>query len=254
MLRGYQAFQKTGTVQATESFYLFEPLQTPSAGNYGVLLLHGAGNTDQYMGHTRWGSSGLGPSLAREGFIAAAGAMAGDAYGNDTAMARVTAHGAWLEANRTVKPGKYHLVGTSMGGYTALRWAILNPTKVASLSLLLPLCDIVTAYTNNVGGLQASMATAWGVTAPAALPAGADLLATADGILDAGIPTRFYYDDADTTIPQASVLAMAELTGGSTVEISADLGHTEAEIAQIELIGGGQWRDLIAHIVAAQAA
>lgn len=253
MALGYQVHQKTGTIQAGEAFYLFEPIQPPQADRYGVMLLHGAGSNDQYAGHTRWGSAGIGPSITRAGFVCVAGAMANDGMGNNTVMSRVTAHGAWLEANKIVKPGKFHLFGTSMGGYTALRWACLNPTKVASLSLMMPLCDIVGAYTANLSGLQASIATAWGVVAPAALPTEADLLPLASIIKDTGIPTRFYYDDADTVTLPATIIDMAARTGGSLVEIEEDLGHTEAEIAKGELIGGGQWKDLTDHILAAQA-
>ena len=119
---------------------------------------------------------------------------------------------------------------------------------------MLPLCDIVAVYNANTGGFQAAIAGAWGVSAPAALPAGADITASAAAIQAAGIPTRFYYDDADTLITPASVLAMAGVTGGTAVEIPEDLGHAESEINAASLIGGGVWKDMTDHVLAAQAA
>lgn len=240
--------QRRASVVAAEDDYLFLPKRGQTVRKTGVILLHGAGSPDQFAGHARWGSHTLGPALADAGYACVAGTMAGDAYGNDTAMARVTSYGDWLETQAPVLPDKYVLIGTSMGGYTAMRWAIANIAKVKALGLVLPLCDIVGAYNANIGGLQAAIAGAWGVVAPAALPAGADITVTAAAIKTAKIPSKMYYEDSDTVTLPATQTAMAATIGADAVLIEpADLGHTEATVWEASKVGGaaGAWTDLI---------
>lgn len=247
-MTGYSMLMRKASVAATENDYLFLPKAGQPVRSTGVILLHGAGSPDQYADHAKWGSHSLGPALADAGYACVAGHMANDAMGNDTAMARVTAYGDWMETQAPVVPNKYILVGTSMGGYTALRWAINNTAKTKALALILPLADIVGAYTANIGGLQASIAAAWGVVAPAALPAGADITASAAAIKTANIPGRLYYEDSDTITLPATQLAMAATIGASSVLIDpADLGHTENTVWEASKIGGvaGAWTDLI---------
>lgn len=251
-MSGYVATYTIGTLVGSEAFYRFEPTGG-NERNHGVLLLHGAGAIDQFVGHTRWGSVGLPGALCHEGFVAEAGAMGGDGFGNDSVLTKVETHRLDVIDRYDIANTKVHLVGTSMGGYTALRYAALNPTKVKSLSLFLPLCDIVGAYEADTGGLRDDIGTAFGVTYPTALPSNANLLQIAGQINGFDIPTKFWYDDSDTIIPPASVTQMATITGGTAYELTPDSGHTEAGIRDISLVGSRPWGAVLDHIIAADS-
>jgi predicted alpha/beta hydrolase family esterase len=62
-------------------------------------------------------------------------------YGNDTQSTRMS--DALTQAGSYgLSTTRVHLVGASMGTVCALNWAKANPTKVASISLVLPLVDL----------------------------------------------------------------------------------------------------------------
>jgi pimeloyl-ACP methyl ester carboxylesterase len=61
-------------------------------------------------------------------------------WGDAEMNTRVDSMLAFCEANYLFRP-PYHLVGASMGTLCCLNWAVRNPTKVASVSLMLPLVN-----------------------------------------------------------------------------------------------------------------
>lgn len=220
-------------------------------GKYGVILCHGLGANDQFASQTKAHSPILAASLASAGFACIAGTMAGDSFGNNTSMARMTsAHTALAGvAAGTFNGTKVHLVAISMGACLAIRWAKENPDKVASITLLIPTASIINTYNGNVGGLRASIEAAWGVAFPASLPADADLVAHAAVIKAAGIPARIYYSDTDAVIPVADINALATAMGAE--KFSADplnFGHSEATIGEIGLyssVEGKRWKHVL---------
>lgn len=221
---------------------------------YPTLFLHGAGATNANFLTGGYAQCAIQQIASRAlGSPTLAGLMGGDVFANDTGMARITAATAYLNTLLSANYQKFHLIGVSMGGAMALRWAAQNPTKVASITGFIPLTDIITAYNTDAGGLRASIGTAWGVTYPTPLPAGADLEAQASIISDAKIPTQFLYANNDTIIPPAETLQMASLIKGAVTYDVGPFGHSEISILSgIQSIGKGDGRIVSDFVKAAQ--
>lgn len=219
---------KTGRVHAAEVDYLWSPAE-PYDG-YPVIMLHGAGTTarDAFASASFYAHATLPGILAHHNIPCISGWLGGDTMGNDTGMTRITEATAVLEALPNVDASKVHLVGVSMGNELAMRYAGLNPTKVASIMSVMPLSDIDAVYQANRGGFRATIGTAWGVTYPAALPAQSNLIAThAAAIVAAGIPVRLLYSTADTLVLPAEVVALATALGIAPEIVDAVNNHDE---------------------------
>lgn len=247
-MTNYTAISSIGNIQAGETDYLWLPGEKRGANKYGVVLLHGAGAPNNFMDATRLGSLTLPAWLAMAGIPVVAGQMGGDTFANDTAMTRINSAITYLSANAGVPSTKVILIGASMGGALALRYASLNPSKVAAIVGIIPLTNINTIYQSNAGGLRAAIGTAWGVTYPTALPAGANLPVLASA-LNGVVPSRLYYSDADALIPYADVLAMASIAGSEAIEYDpTNSGHTETTIGAVQNRGNGFASEIIEYI------
>lgn len=225
-------------------------------GAHGVMLLHGSGaNYSMFSEAARWASSELAACLTLAGFPCLSIQMGGSLYANDVTMDNIEAGIEYLSEAAGVPADKVHLLGVSMGGGTALRFASLNPERALSVTGLIPMVNIIHAYENNVLGLRAAIGTAWGVTYPTPLPEGADLLSLAAAIAENSIATQLWYDDVDAVIRPVDVLAMAEATNADLREIEAtDLGHSESSIKTVVDTGAGRAIEIINHLVAAEGA
>jgi pimeloyl-ACP methyl ester carboxylesterase len=130
---------------------------------------------------------------------------------------------------------KVHLLGASMGHALACRWAALNPTKVRSITGVIPAVGVQWCRDNNAT-LRAQIDAAHGVTYPAALPAGADPFTDAAQVATlAGIPWQGFAASDDTTAaPLANVRAWGAAVGGAVTSLGA-LGHTDAAIGAVPM-------------------
>lgn len=231
---GYSVTTQVGRVRATETDYLWAP-RTPRKNTCGVVLCHGATAPTQYMDLVSQSASvKLAAALASAGIPCIAGAFSGDSFANDASMTDVT--NAWdvlQAAYPDMRTDKVALLGVSMGGAVAARWSQLNPSQTAAVVGIIPLWDLVALYDGDVGGLQASVATAWGVTAPAALPASADIAANAG--LAAGIPHLAGYSTTDTLISPSWVTDYTTAVGGTAVVTNPDSGHTNASVGGLPI-------------------
>lgn len=57
---------------------------------------------------------------------------------------------------------RVHLIGASAGGLTILNWARANPTKVRSLTLLIPVLDVQDVWDSDRAGFKAEITTTYG--------------------------------------------------------------------------------------------
>lgn len=121
------------------------------------------------------------------------------------------------------------VIAASMGTVAALRYASLFP--VSCVVGLLAIADLTNAYVNDLGSNRANIAVAWGVTYPAALPAGADPYRDLMAGLS-GVPMLLHYssDDAFST----NVQNFADGTGAQLVSYGA-LGHTDAAVQSTDV-------------------
>lgn len=163
-------------------------------------------------------------AIADQGFTVAC-VTGQDKWGNATAMSNAVSALAYLRGTLGQSAAAPIVVGTSMGSAAALRYAALNP--VACVVGILSIPDLSNTYSNNLGGNQANIASAWGVVAPAALPAGADPNRDHRTAL-AGKPMQLHYatDDAYST----NITAFAAATGAQTKSLGAT-GHTDAAVS-----------------------
>lgn len=229
MTTTYAISAKVGRVQAGEAGGIIDPRVINGADRYPIVACHGAGSSgDQWVNATTWRSMyRLLRTAAQNGIPSIAEHLGGDTLGNPTGTARVNSALNAVALATGCSDDKAHLAGVSGGAATALNYAIANPSKVASMTLMLPTTSLINAYATDPGGvgIRALIGTAWGVVYPTPLPAGADLLANAPGL--SGIPTRLYFAPDDNLINPSDVNAMAAAIGPSAQSIPTDGGgHT----------------------------
>lgn len=241
----------TDCVRVGERDYIFKPGRQRPAGKFGVVLLHGSGAPIQYASVASWASGALAGLIAQAGIPCIAAEMSGQAFGNDAAMTDIGNAINYLAAQTGVPSTKIHVIGISMGAYTGLRYAANNVSKVASFTGIIPLCDLDYIYQGNVGGLRAQIGTAWGVTYPTALPAGA-IISSSAAALNGVVPSQMYYSTVDALIPTAQVTTMGTTIGASPVTaVDSTYGHNEGSIqAAVDLGGAGTAQQIINFLIA----
>lgn len=243
-MTGYLLDYSAVRIRAAEADYLFRPFTIRGPSNYGVIACHALNSHNEFADTNFWQSAKIAGHIAHAGIPLVAGTMSGNSWANDASMTDMD-NALTLLAESGCSTGKVHLFGVSMGCTQALRWAGQNPTLVASIEGLLPATDIDRLYQSDAGGTRASIGTAWGVTYPTALPAGADLTATYATIDANNIPVRLHYSTNDGVIDPADVIADAALMGATAISMGAAGGHGEIPIGVFNALGSGNSSDYI---------
>lgn len=159
---------------AGEYTHTFYPHVQRPTSKYPVLLLPAASTPTIFVGASAWPHAQQLASVLASGSAASSGQgmpcqshyLAGNSFANDTAMSRITSMLSDISTQTGCSSAKAHLVGISMGGGAALRYAALNPTKVASLNLIVPMASLLNLYKQNPSNAMTTLiATAWGLTA-----------------------------------------------------------------------------------------
>lgn len=232
---GYFVDSKLGRVQSGETDSIWHPT-SPWAG-CPVVLLHGAGEPANFLHATSQMSSvKVAAYLAKNGIPCISGDFGGAyTFANDTNMSRITSAVSAIRAEYpNCRQDKVVLLGVSMGGGAAERWAQLNPTQVAGIVGHIPAYDLDDIYQNNRAGLRSLIGTAWGVTYPTALPAGANYKNSAATV--ASIPHLLGYSSADTLILPATVTAYAAgLTSPQLVVTDTTFGHSDQAVGGLNI-------------------
>lgn len=112
-------------------------------------------------------------ALVAAGYTVGAPSLAA-LWGNATAKSRITDALTWLRANTLCTDDPAILIGTSMGATSALSWAVDNRSDTAGMIGVIPAVDVQQLRVDNPNGLRTSIDAAYGVTYPAALPAGSN--------------------------------------------------------------------------------
>lgn len=221
----YSVTAKSGRAEVGAFDAMFQPRVIN--GGYPIVACHGAtGAWFQWMSQSFPRMHQLLVEAANGGIPSVAPNLGGDTWGNPTGTGLVDDALDAIGLASGADDSKAHLIGASMGAGVALEYAIANPTKVASMTLCIPMASIIALYNNNNGGFRAAIGTAWGVTYPTALPAGADILANAGTL--SGIPIRFYYATDDAIIDPDDVTDLATAIGPSATATPTTGGHTDA--------------------------
>lgn len=234
MSLGYAAYTAKGRVAAGEVDTIFYP-RNPRQGKCGLILCHGSGTNNEFIGDpTQPSSMRLAAALATAGIPCIAGDFGGQAWGNPAEQADIG--NAWTVLKGqfpSMRTDKHAILGVSMGGAAASIYTQANPGKVAAMVGLIPLLDLVDFYARNVGGSQSQIASAWGVTAPAALPAAANNAANAAQA--ASVPLLCGYSSVDQTVYPTyvtSYVAAVNAAGGdATAQVTdSTYGHSDQAI------------------------
>lgn len=229
----------TGDVESGETNTKMIPSWFRPGVPYPIVIgLHGAGVPQQYSDLSRWGSFQLAHLLAMKGIPFFSAQMHGDVFGTVGMMAAINDTIAWAGTVTGLPTTKVHIIGISKGAYDGMQYARQNPTKVASYTGIIPLCDIVTMYNTNAGGLQAEIGSSWGVTYPTPLPSAADITSTA-AAMNGAVPSQLLYSGVDAFIPPSTVTAMSSVIGASRLSnIDSSYGHAEGTINEAVSLGG----------------
>jgi pimeloyl-ACP methyl ester carboxylesterase len=185
MTNSYSLSYRTGDIRSGNDNIVCTPgAQRRPNTKYPAILAHGSGGTAASWTYVlNYGSQPFASYLALQGgipWIACDNSF--QAWGNDASMTDIDNQINYLHTKFGTPANKAVLIGGSMGGLTVLRYAILNPTKVAAVVGVIPLTDLKLFYRTNVGSADAGststayqIAVAWGVTVPRAF---SDLVTT----------------------------------------------------------------------------
>lgn len=208
-----------GRSEASAMDVIYEPEQR--ANRNPVLWLHGGAATASQAVGVGLGSvpkiltavcKRLFPIVAPTTFEG--GAWVADADTEiDSAIAACRAYGG-------ASYDKVVMMGSSFGGYMSLHYAATHPNDVACVIGFIPLVDIETIRaTNDPAGLRGAADTALGVTYPAPVPSGFNLMTrTSDFVC----PILLFTASDDTVSVNADDFSAA--TGAIQIDVGA-MGH-----------------------------
>jgi hypothetical protein len=171
----FNYYTRLSNIEAATYDWLWKPRTIRGADRYGVVLLHGASQgSDFEINGVAWPAlNKLASILAAEGIPCVAGYMGGNHYGKDAVVGAAPTSFVnkaidYMAAQTGCSGLKAHVFGVSMGGGAALRYAGLNPARVASASGLIPAVSTEHVYTDNpnfvlTNGFSQSIAAALGL-------------------------------------------------------------------------------------------
>jgi pimeloyl-ACP methyl ester carboxylesterase len=159
-------------------------------------------------------------ALAEAGYaVLAVDAGGVAAWGNATAVARVTDAKTYLQGTLGAKSGKVGLFAFSMGSLDLLNWARTNMASVAAMAFVAPAVDLADLHDNR--GFATEINTAYG---------GVPSYATNSPVQYAAsltVPCKVWNASDDATVIPSTVAAFTAAYGGpiSRVDLGA-VGHT----------------------------
>lgn len=241
---GWYAQWTTGAYVASEHCLAYLPYNWAADGTVeGCIYCHGRG---QLVSNTGTGPGPDDPAATPGTFaiidaIAKAGipvlvADLGGAttWGITTVQTRIGQLKTYLQGTIGAKTGKIWLVGTSMGGLSALGYAGQNPTLVSAVVGIGPVSDLQDMVTNNRGGWAAEINAqysggysdaTYGLTNnPTKMALNGDY---------GTMPIKLYYGNTDTTVVPATVTTLASDVGASCTTVALSGGHAEATWALV---------------------
>lgn len=200
----------------------------------GIVFCHGAGVTELYaIDQSSPNMAALLRAIVDAGYPVLASLCAGNNWGNDGGIAKVSAARTYLQGTLGAKSGKVILIGNSMGGCLSYAWARANLTSVACIVGILPVSDLNDIVTNNRGGLGAEASGAYsGGYSEATYGATHNPVNFAAQL--SGLPIQAWSASDDTIVVPSTVTAFAAGVG-SSVETHNTLtgGHSDSTYGQI---------------------
>ncbi len=128
-----------------------------------VIYSHGSGDTvSKTLGSSIFMKelSDYGSFFASNDFIFAASDEHGENWGSNYALTDINNLISWISTNYP-NSGKIYLIGYSMGGLTAMNYALKYPDNIARIALLAPTVYLNTWYKTNVSKFEKIDITIW---------------------------------------------------------------------------------------------
>lgn len=216
---------------------VIQPKYVPASPKYGIMYTHGAGGTaDALIEYAK--ATHRTRMAADAGFTAVSSDWGGpQTWGNQVAMNALTAGYNFLQTQPGVKPGKVIIAGGSMGGLNALNWASRNPTKVACVSIYIPVIDMAGIHDNNLSGYASYVDAAHGGNWDTATMAYTwNPLHQAEIGKYAGLPIRLHYGTTDPLCLPERALEFAQLVGSNVQLRPLYGGHDESGEIQVDRV------------------
>lgn len=200
----------------------------------GVIYCHSASANQRQMvdGVSYSGVRAVMAAVAAAGYPVIA-VPTGDAWGNDTAMTRITAAKAYLQATLGAKTGAVALIAASMGAANALNWAKRNLASVACAVGMIPVSDISDIHTNNRGGLASSINAAHGTWSEATYGAARNPTTFAAAGDLSGLPYLAYGAASDAVCLPATVEGVVTSIGGTASYVEVAGTHSNSALANV---------------------
>lgn len=213
---------------------IIKPKYVPDAPKYGVLYTHGAGGTaDALIDYGR--ATHRTRMAADAGFMAISSDWGGpQTWGNQVAMNALTAGYNYLQTQPGVKRGKVFISGGSMGGLNALNWAGKNPSKVAGISIYIPVIDMAGIHDTNLGGYASYVSNAYGGWDTATMAYEWNPLHQAAIGRYANIPIRINYGLQDPLCLPDRPVQFKSLVGNNVELFGFTGGHAEVTERQVD--------------------
>lgn len=240
---GYNSITKRGNVNAGEYDFILKP-HDQRAQNVGVVMFHGSGHPYAMHDTTQPYSSMLAGLIANAGIPVVSAEFGGQAWGNPNAMTLGDNAITYMNAVCGTRTDKVIVMGGSMGAYTALRFAKMNPTKVLAVAGMVPLTNMTYFYANVGGTADDEIAAAWGVAVGSALPAASQIQEVA-GTAFTDIPIKLWYSSSDAIVrPIDTTNFIANCPSATGVNVGTN-GHSDKTVNDIINYGAGDGKDVI---------
>lgn len=238
----YLSSAGNGRITAAVNDFIIEPKFSKRDGTVsGVVLLHGAFGTTGNFWNPSSSLANFHIATYLGGYFPTVAMDMGDSWGNATALTRIANARTYLQGTLGAKSGGIYLFGYSMGGIAAAKYAAANPTNVRAIAGIVPGFNMQQLRVSNQLSLRGSIDAAWGVTYPAALPAGANPSDNPSAL--AGIPYMAWGASDDPVWPAVNATDFLGAMGGTYINVGA-YGHSETAMQQVDP------KDIVAHFLA----
>lgn len=226
----------SGRVQAGETDMWLRPARGfQDDGHRAAIYCHQGGATGISPANaiTYPGTSALLASVADAGYPVASSDLGGlSLWGNSTAQTRTGQLTTWARGTVGGSSDAVVAIGISMGFAAAVNYFSAHTSDVAAFIGVLPVWNLTDIYTNNVLGAQAAIGTAWGVTYPDPLPAGASPHENASSL--AGKPCLIFFASDDDVCDATIAASIVSTFGANAASVNLGaLGHTDTAVAAI---------------------
>jgi len=145
------------SVNTGEGYVLFAPKNYQAPNTIpGHIHAHGAGN-DSTEPLLAGGLNAFISGVAKQRRVISTDMGGVQTWGNDTAIARMTAAKTFVGSQGGKISAKMSLSGLSMGGASVLAWAAQNKSLIGCMVLMIPVLDITDIVSNNRSGSAATV-------------------------------------------------------------------------------------------------